>query len=258
MSIFNQLKSRVLTSVQVRLSRIWRDKPFYIQSQMDIHLKSHWHNIEFASATGGFYPSSGKNEREFLDHESWDGVRRDMIILLLRSIEERQVPGHFSELGVYRGGTARLIHHYCPERKFHLFDTFSGFDARDVATDRDVVRHDFDTHLFKDTGLEQVRKTIESQNDNVFFHPGFFPDSFPSELSDKKFAFVHLDADLYDPILSGLNVFYPRLSKGGMILIHDYNAWIGARLAVDKFSEDHACIPIPMPDKSGSCLLIKY
>jgi len=180
-----------------------------------------------------------------------------MIILLLRSIEERQVPGHYSELGVYQGGTARLIHHYSPDRKLHLFDTFSGFDSRDVDSDRRVVSHQVDTRLFKDTGMEEVRRTIDAQNANVGFHPGFFPDSFPSELNGEKFAFVHLDADLYHPILAGLNVFYPRLSQGGMILIHDYNTWIGARRAVDKFVNDHSLIPIPMPDKSGSCLLIK-
>jgi O-methyltransferase len=68
---------------------------------------------------------------------------------------------------------------------------------------------------------------------------------------------VHLDADLYEPILEGLKFFYPRMPKHGMILVHDYNAWIGARKAVDDFFSDKPELVIPMPDKSGSALIVK-
>lgn len=37
------------------------------------------------------------------------------LIKLVRSILERNVEGAFAELGVYRGETARLLHHYCYE-----------------------------------------------------------------------------------------------------------------------------------------------
>jgi len=70
-------------------------------------------------------------------------------------------------------------------------------------------------------------------------------------------VFVHLDADLYDPTLSGLRFFYPRLSKRGILLVHDYNAWPGARRAVDEFFSALPELPIPMPDKSGSALIVK-
>ena len=29
--------------------------------------------------------------------------------------------------------------------------------------------------------------------------------------------------DLYKPTLEGLNIFYPKISKGGYLSIHDYN-----------------------------------
>jgi hypothetical protein len=38
---------------------------------------------------------------------------------------------------------------------------------------------------------------------NVHFYQGSFPETFPKELQSKNFAFVHLDADLYSPILLG-------------------------------------------------------
>ena len=51
--------------------------------------------------------------------------------------------------------------------------------------------------------------------------------------------------------------FYPLLSRGGIIVAHDYNAWIGSRKAVDEFCAETGIIPIPMPDKSGSCVILK-
>ena len=253
----NKITKKILISIQWRLAKIWRNTPFFIQGQMDIHPSSPWYNQGVVDATGGFFPSAGKKQRDIHEHEAWDGVRRDMLLLLLRSIEERQVIGDFVELGVYRGGTARLIHHYAPDRHLHLFDTFSGFDERDTFQDKQVVSHDVDVSQFSDTGLEFVKSQIKTKNTNVHFYQGFFPETFPEELKSKNFAFVHLDADLYSPIASGLQIFYPLLSPGGFIVIHDYNAWVGARHAVDQFCEQHGLVGIPMPDKSGSFVLSK-
>ena len=65
--------------------------------------------------------------RNIIDICSHDLVRRDMIVLLLRTIVENETKGEIAELGVYKGETAKLIHHYCPERMLNLFDTFEGF-----------------------------------------------------------------------------------------------------------------------------------
>jgi len=89
----------------------------------------------------------------------------------------------------------------------------------------------------------------------VFFHVGYFPDSVPESVKGQSFAFVHLDADLFEPTMAGLSFFYPRLSIGGLIVVHDFNAWAGARKAVDEFCADK--ISIPMPDKNGSVVILK-
>jgi len=86
---------------------------------------------------------------------------------------------------------------------------------------------------------------------------GYFPDSVDKKLEQTTFAFVHLDADLYEPTRNGLEFFYPRVSSGGIILIHDYNAWPGCRKAVDKFFRIKKEFPIAMPDKSGSAIIVK-
>jgi O-methyltransferase len=237
--------------------RLFRGSPFYVQGKMDIDPRGLWHNPEFVSATGGYHIPGDTIQRAVLSLESWDTVRRDMLILLLRRIVECRIPGDLAELGVYRGSTARLIHHYLPERTLHLFDTFSGFDERDVGRERQKTGLAADQKAFSDTSVDLVLRNVQKLNNNIEVHPGFFPASVPASLREKQFAFVHLDADLYDPIMAGLEFFYPRTTRGGIIVVHDYNSWPGARRAVDLYFRDKPEVPVPMPDKSGSVVIVK-
>ncbi len=240
-----------------RMSGMFGNRSFYLQSQMDIAESSLWFTPHFIEKTGGFYPLDDIQKRRILWMQPWDNVRRDMLILLVRSILERNIEGAFAELGVYRGETARLLHHYCPERRLFLFDTFSGFGERSVKAEFARTGLDLSENQFSDTSVEIVCKFISPENENVEFIAGFFPDSVPQYLHSEMFAFVHLDADLYDPIFAGLNWFYKRVIKGGVMIVHDYNAWPGARAAVNDFFIDKPEVVIPMPDKSGSALIVK-
>lgn len=239
------------------LSRLMTRAPFYLQEQMDIHPASIWRDRRFLQRTGGFFLLNDGVKRRLLTPQPWDPVRRDMLVLLLRSVIERAVPGDMAELGVFRGDSARLLHHYAPDRVLHLFDTFSGFSREDVERDacrtgvRDVAGH------FEDTSVARVLRRIAPVGDRLRIHAGHFPDSIPAGLDGATFAFVHLDVDLYQPILEGLSWFYPRLSPGGFLVVHDYNAWLGPRQAVDEFSRRVGCLAIPLPDKNGSALLVK-
>lgn len=202
-------------------------------------------------------PDHSPTCRQIVDVESHDSVRRDMICLLLRTILQNNINGAFAELGVYKGETAKLVHYYCPEREFYLFDTFNGFDSRDVVLENEQIKNSESINNFKDTTLNSVLRYIAPKNNNLRIIKGFFPDSVLNKDIPSKFAFVHLDADLYAPTKAGLEFFFPLVPTGGFILIHDYNAWPGARKAVDEFLIDKTEIVIPMPDKSGSGLIVK-
>lgn len=242
---------------QQPLSRLFRHGAFHLQGQMDINPRSRWYNAEFVERTGGFFPAGDRSGREICDLDPWDSTRRDMIVLLLRTLLVRGVAGDLAELGVYQGTTARLIHHYMPDRDLHLFDTFQGFTDRSVSEEQQHTSHDVEPGQFADTSVDSVRRYIGSRNGRVHFHPGYFPESIPAELRQRTWAFAHLDADLYEPTLNALEFFYPRMPRGGVLLIHDYNAWPGARKAVDDFFAGRAELPVPMPDKSGSALIVK-
>lgn len=242
---------------QEKLARLFANTAFFLQGQMDIHPRSRWHDPAFVARTGGFFLPGDPVARRIMDLEPWDHVRRDMLALLLRSLNERRVPGAMAELGVFRGSTARLLHHYMPDRALHLFDTFSGFDAGEVASERSRTGHAVEAGRYGGTSPAEVLATIAPQNERVRLHPGLFPASVPPELERETFAFVHLDADLHDPTRAGLEFFWERVAPGGFVVVHDYNAWPGARAAVDGFLAGRREVAIPMPDKSGSALIVR-
>ena len=68
-----------------------------------------------------------------------------------------------------------------------------------------------------------------------------------------------LDTDLYEPTYEGLKVFYPKLVKGGVIIVHDYNStqFSGVKKAVKRFCEEADVSVLPLSDMHGSAVLIK-
>lgn len=65
------------------------------------------------------------------DHS--DYIRKSTFALVAQMIQKRKVKGECAEVGVFRGAFAKLINESFPDRKLYLFDTFEGFDERDLA-----------------------------------------------------------------------------------------------------------------------------
>ncbi|MDX1951697.1 MAG: TylF/MycF/NovP-related O-methyltransferase [Verrucomicrobiota bacterium] len=246
-----------IRDAQERFAPRMVNSAFFLQGQMDINPRCKWHRPDFIKQTGGYFVPGDPIKREIAPFYPWDLVRRDMLILLMRSLNERRIEGEMAELGTWQGISAKVFHYYMPDRPLHLFDTFAGFDERDIHSEAQKTGLKASTKEFSDTSVEGVLNYIKPQNGNVHIHQGFFPASVPKDFGMKKFALVHLDADLYDPILAGLEYFYPRMTQGGFIIVHDYNAWPGARHAAEDFLKGKAEVGVPMPDKSGSMVITK-
>ncbi len=184
-----------------------------------------------------------------------DWARFWSLVLNMKCVLDDGIEGDFAELGVWRGNTAAVLAHFAKlnNRRVHLFDTFAGFDERDLTgVDSDKAA------AFHNTSIELVRSVIGRENIGVCdFHPGWFPDSLTDHTRDTKFCAVSLDCDLYEPMRAGLDFFYPRLSLGGVMFLHDYSsgAWAGAKKTVDGFCAEVGEYIVLMPDKSGSAFL---
>ena len=166
---------------------------------------------------------------------------------------KRGLEGNVAECGVYRGEFARVINQCFPNKTFYLMDTFESFAAKDLQNETEQAQKY--AHAFSQTSAEYVLSKMPNPAQCVV-RKGWFPDTARG-LEDERFCFVSLDMDLHDPILAGLEFFYPRMVKGGAILIDDYfsHVFVGAAKAVDDFCDKNHLSFTPIGDSYGVVLL---
>lgn len=185
-------------------------------------------------------------------------IRSATLTRLAERIHSQGLGGNIAELGVYRGDTAWKLNALFPMKKLYLFDTFQGFDIRDIKEEEHLGCSIAREGEFSDTSEPAVLKRLPFP-DQAVIRRGYFP-ATAAGLEQEQFSLVSLDADLYAPILSGLMYFYPRLVPGGMILLHDYNneRFRGARQAVNAFEQQYSplCL-VPLCDLHGTAVIVK-
>ena len=137
-----------------------------------------------------------------------------------------------------------------------MFDTFKGFDARDLQIETENQYSNIEQGKFNNTSVERVCRLLPYP-DQAIFRQGYFPDT-ACDLKE-KFALVSLDADLYLPMLEGLKFFYPRMAIGGYMILHDYDSsqFRGAGEAVRQYCGDNGIYVVPLCDLHGSAVIVK-
>lgn len=195
--------------------------------------------------TPDFLADTSLPEREL----SNDYVRLATLELLCRRLET--VPGAAAELGVYKGFFARCINMLLPERKLYLFDSFEGFDPEACAAESFQAAH-------RNTAVDKVL-AIMPHPEQITVKPGFFPGSLKG--LEERFCLVSLDVDFAGATLEGLRYFWPRLEKGGCLMLHDWGSpkLPGVAEALKTYEEEIGTrIPsIPLCDLGGSLVLCK-
>ena len=165
-----------------------------------------------------------------------------------------KIMGAMAEVGVHKGGTARIISVARREsaKALHLFDTFGeGLPQPSEHDDYNWKKHAF---KISESEFDAIKDAFASAN-NVHFHRGLFPVDTGHAVKDKRFSFVNLDVDLYQSTKDSLEFFYPRLNKGGIIISHDYRGSSGVTKAFDEFFVNKT---EPVVELSTSqCLVVK-
>jgi O-methyltransferase len=202
----------------------------------------------------GVEPAKIREYKEVLLYRA----RTEFLYAFAECLKCRDEPFCVAEVGVFRGEFAREINSAFPTRALYLFDTFAGFSESDVRADtaENAVLNALDGE-FRDTSAELVLSCMPHA-ERVVIRQGYFPDTFdPADPATRKFGFVSLDADLYAPTKAGLEVFWPRMIDGGVILVHDcQNASLpGVRKAADEFLTAAKAIQLPIGDAMSVAIL---
>lgn len=160
--------------------------------------------------------------------------------------------GNIAEVGVYRGGTAKLLAATVKNKKvnrtIHLFDTFEGLPE---ASKKDR----FKKGAFHNTSVPFVSEYL-ADYDNITIWKGIFPNS-AIDISDETFCFVHVDCDIYKSVLDCCIFFYSKMVNQGIMIFDDYGfkSCPGAKIAIDEFFSDKQESPIVLA--TGQCIIIK-
>lgn len=187
--------------------------------------------------------------RRFDEHDGNNADRRYAVAQLLRLMPAGS--GDTAEVGAYRGAMSWLI---CAagegQRMHHIFDSFEGL-SNPAAVDGD---HWSSGSLACDEGT--VQRNLAPFAGRFKTYKGWVPQRF-GEVENRRFVFVHIDVDLYEPTRDSLAFFYPRMAPGGIIVCDDwgFTSCPGATKACDEFLADK---PEKMVGLSaGSGFLIK-
>lgn len=180
------------------------------------------------------------------------------LFALVRAVEyvaARQVPGAIVECGVWRGGSMMavaltLLRLGKTDRELYLYDTFSGMTA---PTDEDTKKSGEraadllaeggeDSDIWAIASLDEVREAVLSAGypqERIHFVKGPVEETLP-EHAPAEIALLRLDTDWYASTKHELVHLYPRLARGGVLILDDYGYWQGARRAVDEYVVENA------------------
>ena len=174
-----------------------------------------------------------------------------------------------AEAGVFKGNFAWIINEKFCECEMYLYDTFEGFNDNDLL---DEVHRSFTEEdnlkgysRYFGNPAESAEERIEALKNKLKFkdkchiRKGYFPDS-ANEEKNKRWVFVSLDMDLYQPMKAGLFYFWPNMVEGGVIFVHDYNnkAFGGIKKAISELESEFGRVyRIPISDQGGTMILCK-
>ncbi len=175
------------------------------------------------------------------------GLKRlNNIEFCINTILDEKIGGDFIETGVWRGGATILMKallkvNGIQNKKVWLADSFKGLPKPDAKN----YKHDAGVDLYKidwlSVSLDQVKNNFSKYDlldEQVVFLKGWFKDTLPSAPIE-KLSLLRLDGDLYESTIQALENLYPKLAKGGFVIIDDYNAILACKKAVNDYRQSH-------------------
>ncbi|NDJ28023.1 methyltransferase [Campylobacter sp. MIT 12-8780] len=228
-----------------------QEKSFMVQSPQ-ILTQTNFDQIFVASVCGEDIIKQLKDEFNIAQdkiinpfYQSYYEPLEKFLAKLAQIFSQKDIKGSIAELGVYQGDTAKRFNKYFPDKSLYLFDTFEGYAKDDIEKGDNIFAKEFGEGHLSNTSKELVLSKMPNPQ-KVIIKQGWFPQTTQG-LENEKFCLVNLDPDLYNPVLEGLEFFYPRLVKNGVLCVAGYfSLHSGVKKAVDEFSEKYKLDFIPL------------
>jgi len=171
-------------------------------------------------------------------------------------VQENNIEGDVVECGVWKGGSMMAVAETFlksgdTSKNLYLLDTFEGMPP---PTENDVdiagvtaesllgsADKEIEESVWCRATLDVVKDALASTgypDEKVHFIKGMVEQTIPQFVPD-KIALLRLDTDWYESTKHEMEHLFPRLSKGGVLIIDDYGHWQGARKAIDEYLENN-------------------
>lgn len=229
-------------------------------SQNDYHamMLEHERGAGFADMEEAFFPLFN-----FVRPMSMASIERHYeIYKAVEYVCQAGLVGDFVEAGAWKGGGAMMMALTAarcgqPERHIWLFDTFEGHPHTDRARDIDLwgkVAED-DWHPgWGATDVVQTARNMDSVKARFTLVKGLVEHTAPWTETG-ALALVRIDVDWYAPTKAILETLWPRLVRGGIVIVDDYGHYKGQRQAVDEYFK--AAGPVKLSRVDYSCRTIQ-
>ena len=154
-----------------------------------------------------------------------------------------KIPGCIIECGVFKGISlirlATFLKLLKSNKKIIAFDTFGKHTTTKISSDH-KRRNKLLSHGKEGISEKQLMKVLKHKGleKNIQLIKGDITEVGPMYLKQHpklKISLLNLDVDFYEPSVSILKNFYPKLSKGGILMLDDYGIWDGETTAVNEY-----------------------
>ena len=191
-------------------------------------------------------------------------------LLACKYVVEASIEGDFVECGVWKGGlcilAARMFQRCVTRKQVWCFDTFRGmtepsdfdcYSENSIPAKSEFFAQEKEAYnAWCYSSLDEVKDNLRAfgvSMDNLMFVEGDVCQTLLNERNiPAKISVLRLDTDWYESTRKELEVLYPRLSRGGVLIIDDYGYWSGARKAVDDYFKTHGNRPfLQVTDRDG-------
>ena len=178
------------------------------------------------------------------------------------------LPGVIIECGVFKGASfarwamfRNMFRNYY-SHKLIGFDTFGKFPETEYKDDKKVRQNFIDNAGDQSISKNQLMDCMLKKDcaENIQLIEGDICETVPSFLQkhpETKIALLNLDTDIYEPAVTILEHLWPRIVKGGILIIDDYGVFPGETKAVDDFFKDKEVTIKKFPWASSPCYVIK-
>jgi len=185
----------------------------------------------------------------------WGGLHKDTIRRLFhfeKFLQTKSLDGCIVECGVASGATLvflkKLQEAKGDLRKIWAIDSFEGFpegSTHDSEAFRKIGKPGYEKYTI-DYVVDKLKSAeiTDEEIDKIKFVKGWIPQSL-KEFNENDISLLNIDVDLYQPTKDALKYFWPLMSKGGIIMLDEYDfgmdatKWPGAKKAVDEFCAEN-------------------